>query len=790
MTEDSPPVEPELPDATGMNVCFSSSLDYREELCKRMREQACIYSLAHLLETNENTLAGILSGTAAILPPAWLHADSAEARITLEGCEYHNGQFVDTPWKMSAQIKIHGLVSGSIDVCYRESFPEYDEGPFLKSERELINAIAERLGHAIERIRAEKALKESEKRLASIIENLQDAYFRTDTDGRFIMVSPSAARIYGYGTTDELLGLPAKILYKDNDERDSIIEEIRQKGRVHDRIGEGRRKDGSTIWVSLNAQYYSDEDGTIKGTEGFVRDITDRRRTEEALRIEKEKLTKYFEITPSIIVVLDTGGVITFLNRPGAAILETEMEEATGMNWFDTYILPDKRELVKKTFVGLMAGDVPEHHMAENDILTGKGNVRTILWYNEILRDDEGSIIGTISSGLDVTARKEAEKEHRRLQEELFQAQKMESIGTLAGGIAHDFNNLLGGLAAGLSVLELELKDTPQILQDLSDMQSLIDRGADLTRQLLGFARRGRYDAQPLDLNGIVEKTVRLFARMRKDIVIYKHFSSELSNVMADHTQLEQVILNMLVNAGQAMDGGGDLTLRTGMVCQSEREAADHGVQPGRYVRLDISDTGVGMDPETLKRIFEPFFTTRGVGKGTGLGLASVYGIVRNHGGFITVESQPGKGSTFSVHLPATDHSTVKTVGLKAEPRQGSETILIIDDEEQIIKTCSRLLVNMGYKVMAASNGREGLELYRQHRQDISLVILDMIMPEMAGHKVFEALREMDHSVRILLSSGFSSEEQASWILMDGSTAFIEKPFGISALSEKLRKLL
>ena len=293
----------------------------------------------------------------------------------------------------------------------------------------------------------------------------------------------------------------------------------------------------------------------------------------------------------------------------------------------------------------------------------------------------------------DITERKQAEQERAELEAQLARAQKLESIGTFAGGIAHDFNNILGGILGGLSLLDLELGEANAHHDDILEMEALVERGAELTRQLLGFARRGKYDVRPLDLARVVRKTIAIFGRTRLDITVQIDVAPGLQAVLMDHSQLEQVLMNLFVNAGQAMGEGGRLIVSAENAVRSREEVAPYGAEPGRFVKLVVADTGVGMDAATLARIFEPFFTTKGPGQGTGLGLASVYGITKSHGGFITVESEVGRGTSFTLFLPATDRPTAPRMpSRRRRSSRGNGTILVVDDEEQILKVYAGLL--------------------------------------------------------------------------------------------------
>jgi PAS domain S-box-containing protein len=390
----------------------------------------------------------------------------------------------------------------------------------------------------------------------------------------------------------------------------------------------------------------------------------------------------------------------------------------------------------------------------------------------------------------EIAERRRLEEEREELQLQLAQAQKMEAIGTLAGGIAHDFNNILAGILGGLSLVELEIENGSDSKTDIQEMKALVNRGAGLTKQLLGFARLGKYDLKPLDLARVVTKTSAMYGRARTDITIQLDFAPGLLAVLMDYSQLEQVLLNLLVNAGQAMPQGGHLLLHAENAELADGDGALLGVPPGLYAKLIVTDTGSGMDAKTMGRIFEPFFTTKGPGQGTGLGLASVYGIIKNHAGFIGVESAMGKGTTFTLLLPATERQVAEEKTPVAVLQHGTETILVVDDEAQIVKVCSRLLQKFGYEVLTAPSGKEAIDLARRFGAKISLVVLDMTMPDMSGRQTYEALKEITPSIKVLLSSGYSIEGQAQELLDSGCKGFIQKPFDAVDLSAKVREII
>ena len=379
----------------------------------------------------------------------------------------------------------------------------------------------------------------------------------------------------------------------------------------------------------------------------------------------------------------------------------------------------------------------------------------------------------------------------KNMEAQLIQAQKMEAIGTLAGGIAHDFNNLLMGMQGYVSLMLMDIEPTHPHYRRLKAIENQVESGAELTRQLLGFAKGGKYEVKPTNINELIIKTSNMFGRTKKEIKIHRKYQKDIWTVEVDQGQIEQALLNLYVNAWQAMPEGGDLNIKTENITLDETYVKPFKIKPGNYVKLSISDTGVGMDEATQQRIFEPFFTTKEMGRGTGLGLASVYGIIKNHDGFINVYSEKNKGTTFSVYLPA---SKSEVSGQKSEisedVRHGDETVLFVDDEDAIIEVSLEILNALGYQVLTARSGKEAIEVYKKNKDKIDLIILDMIMPDMGGGKVYDRIKEINPDIKVLLSSGYSIEGQATEILKRGCNGFIQKPFNISELSQIIKKVL
>ena len=370
------------------------------------------------------------------------------------------------------------------------------------------------------------------------------------------------------------------------------------------------------------------------------------------------------------------------------------------------------------------------------------------------------------------------------------QAQRMEAIGTLSGGIAHDFNNLLMGIQGNVSLVLLNKNSSHPDYERLQNIVQGVQSAAELTKQLLGFAIGGKYEVRPTNLNEMIRNQNRMFGRTKKEITIRGEYKDNLWTVEVDQAQIEQVVLNLYVNAWQAMPGGGDLFIQTENVTLDENYTRPYAFEPSRYVKISITDTGVGMDEATQQRIFEPFFTTKEMGRGTGLGLASVYGIIKNHGGIINVYSEKGQGATFTIYLPASKKEAAKEEELPEEILKGKETVLLVDDEDMIIDVGQEILKTLGYKALIARSGKRAIELYEKKQDKIDIVILDMIMPEMGGGVTYDRMREINPDVKVLLSSGYSINGQASEILTRGCNGFIQKPFNMKELSQELRKIL
>jgi PAS domain S-box-containing protein len=555
------------------------------------------------------------------------------------------------------------------------------------------------------------------------------------------------------------------------------------KGDLRTSVAEVRRRDEVGVLARAFSQMQEELHTLYLGLERQVDELT---KVGAELRESEELHHRLMSAIPDIVVRTDINGQILFINDYALRISGYGREEIIGKNMIE-FIAPEDRERAVQNFRQMYERSLgtQEYHMIMKD---GR---RLLLEVNrDVLRKEDGSPYGAVHVCRDITERKQAAEDKRRLEMQLLQSQKMESIGTLAGGIAHDFNNLLMGIQGHVSLMLLGTNEVHPHFEKLRAIEAQVQSAAGLTRQLLGFARGGRYEAKATDLNELIGKTSVMFGRTRKEVRIYEKFAPSLWTVEVDRGQIEQVLLNMFVNAWQAMPAGGELFLETANVSLNESDVAPHETKPGAYVRVSVTDTGVGMDETTLQRIFDPFFTTKEMGRGTGLGLASAYGIIKGHGGFITVNSEKGRGTSFCIYLPASDRDVGQEDSPSSEMITGNETILIVDDEMAITEITGEMLAELGYQVLIAHSGPEALEIYRAKQGQIDLVILDMIMPGMGGGETFDLLIAMNPDVRVILSSGYSIDGQARVIMERGVQSFLQKPFRINDLSQKVRDVL
>jgi PAS domain S-box-containing protein len=645
---------------------------------------------------------------------------------------------------------------------------------------ELEKRIKELEDEVTKRERAEEALRESEERYRELVKHAPAGIFEIDyINQKFVSVNNAMCEISGY-TREEFLSInPFDILTED-----SKIHFSERMARLF--AGEKvpdtpefktRAKNGREVWVILNTRFVY-KNGKPVGATAIVHDITEIKCAEEALRESEEKYRLLVDnANDGIFIAQD--GVIKFPNPKTQEILGYSADELAKLPYETLFHPEDWHIYVERKEKRLKGEEVPSTYSVR--VITRAGEV---LWaqFSDVPIVWEGEA-AKLFFARDITPQK-------KLEAQLLQAQKMEAIGTLAGGIAHDFNNLLMGIQGNASLILIDIESGHTHYEKLKKIEHQVQSGAELTKQLLGFARGGKYEVKPTDLNTLIKKENQMFGRTKKEITIHEKYEENLWTVEVDKVQIQQILLNLYVNAWQAMPGGGGIFIETENTTLDKEYVQSFHLPPGRFVKLSITDTGIGMDEATQQRIFEPFFTTKKIGRGTGLGLASVYGIVRNHGGIIEVYSKKGKGTTFYIYLPASEKEIIEEMQLPEEFIKGSGTILLVDDEDRIIDVCSELLKTMGYDVLIAKSGKEAIETYRIKKEDVDMVILDMIMPDMSGGETYEKLLGTNSKIKVLLSSGYSIDGQAAEILERGCDGFIQKPFNMKELSLKIKDIL
>ena len=612
-----------------------------------------------------------------------------------------------------------------------------------------------------------------------LVESSPDLLYRTDLEGRITFISSSVYRLSGY-TAEEAVGMKmAEEVYRFPEERTAFLEMLRDKGRVTNFEAQLKRKDGSVWWASTNAHLYRDKAGEVVGVEGVTRDISELKTAEKALRESETRFRLAFHTSPdSINLNRASDGLFIDINQGFTQTLGFTFEDVVGETSLSLNIWKDPGDR-QRMIDGLAQKGFVQNLEAE---FVGKdGKTRTGLLSARMLEINDEKVILTITR--DITDRK-------RMERQLQQTQKFEAIATLAGGVAHDFNNLLMGIQGRVSLVAADLDATHPHTEHLKAVEEYIRTATDLTKQLLGFARGGQYEIKPTDLNEFLLNSATMFGRTKKEIQIHTKLAEPSPVVDIDRSQFEQVLLNLLVNAWQAMPQGGEIYLASQTVMLDETYCQPHHIEPGRYAKFSITDTGIGMDAAIRSKIFDPFFTTKGKGRGTGLGLASAYGIVRNHHGIITVYSEPGQGTTFTIHLPLSDREAYQEDAEEKGLVKGSGTILLVDDEDMILEVGRAMLEKLGYRVIVAGGGEQALDTIRRMGEEIDLVVLDLIMPGMSGGKVFDGIREACPRMPVILSSGYSINGQAKDIMAKGGNAFLQKPFNLSELSQKIHAVM
>jgi two-component system, cell cycle sensor histidine kinase and response regulator CckA len=654
--------------------------------------------------------------------------------------------------------------------------------------------------------RAERALRQSEARYRLLAENVTDGIWVADFDLRFTYFSPSIEKIFRVPVETALRIPVERMMVPESLERAKrvLAEQVCMARVSGPKNPEERtieleffRGDGVPIWTEVKTRILYDESGQPESLLGVTREITERRRAEKELRNSEERYRLLAEYATDVIFTTDISMRITFISPAVKRLIGYDADELLGQSFIGFMTSGSAREaqriIQEELELDRMPGaDLKRSRTLEIEyVIRGGGTVWTeVRW--SFIRDEQGRPVGLHGVERDISERRAAEAEKRKLEAQLLQSQKLESLGTLAGGIAHDFNNLLGGILGYAEMLKLEARPGDSVYESADVIETAATRARELTRQLLGFARKGKHQNTAVLLKHTIQEVVSLLGRtLNKNVHIVQSLRAGDAAILGDPAQLHQVLLNLALNASDAMPEGGVLEFETGLRDAQELRKTHPEAAAGPYVWVSVADSGMGISPEIRDRIFEPFFTTKEPGRGTGMGLAMVYGIVKNHGGFIELRSDVGKGTRFTLYFPLVNEQAASA---RREPVQaavkGSGRILLVDDESVVRTMAGKMLERLGFTVIPVADGQEAAEYYAAHRDDIDLVLLDMIMPRVSGRECFQRLREINPDVHVVLTTGYGQDSAAQQIIDEGAVGFIQKPYQSAELFEVINRAL
>jgi PAS domain S-box-containing protein len=643
------------------------------------------------------------------------------------------------------------------------SIQSYAFDAYSKDDLDTLQTLADLCGGALERIRTAEALRETEARYRSIFENSIEGIAQVTPEGRFLTANPALAQMLGYNSPQELISSITDIgrqLYVDPEWRKTLSEILMERGFLKRYEAEVYRKDGTTIWVAISSAVTRDETGRILHFESIIEDVTDRKRAEA----EIQKLAAFARFNPNPILEFNADGKLVYFNESARLLAES-----IGRGSLAAVLPTDAAHRVRECL---------QKGKTQPPFETKIGD-RTVSW--SFFPIQEGRVVHCYA--VDIT-------ERLNLESQLRHVQKLESIGQLAAGVAHDFNNLLTIIQGYTSLLQTGDPAKVDSGEALAQVSKAAQRGAELTRQLLTFSRRQPMRPVQLDLNDVVKNVGELLRRvLREDVMLACNYGGALPIIEADPGMMEQIVMNLAVNARDAMPQGGTLTLATQMAEIDVHHVSTHPeAMADRFACLTVSDTGIGMDAAVLGRIFEPFFTTKEVGKGTGLGLATVYGVVKQHQGWIEVASEVGRGSSFKVFLPASSKPVTRPSG-ERPTRTGfegrGETILVVEDEPALRALARRVLEAYGYRVLESASGVEAISLWEEHALQIDLLLTDMVMPGgVNGRELALKLKEQDRGIKVVYTSGYSPEAIAEGLDLIEGVNFLAKPYRPGALAK------
>ena len=617
--------------------------------------------------------------------------------------------------------------------------------------------------------------------LESLLASIPTPLFYKDTQGRYMGCNPAFTEVMGI-TDKQIRGKTVQDLWPGDQAEIYHQKDLELMENASRQVYEFEMtdKDGNTRPVMYYKNVFRDETGSVAGLVGGFTDISEIRHAHEELLQRRQFLEAVLFHAPDAIITLDVHHRVTGWNPGAVKIFGYTFEEAVGVQLDDLVARGDHQAEAGTKTKRVLSGKRVDAFTTVRYRKDGTP-IHVIAAGSPILV--EGVLKGVVAVYTDIS-------KYKKMEQALWEAQKMEAIGTLASGIAHDFNNLLMGIQGRVSLIEMDQNPGHPHSEHIAAIEEYVKSAVNLTKQLLGFAQGGKYEVTPIDINKLIEHSTAMFGRTSKGIRIQTKIWPKPLVIEADKRQIEQVVLNIYVNALHAMPDGGELRCETHAIELDQKTDPSCPVRPGHYVMISISDTGTGMTKEVLQKVFDPFFTTRNRGRGTGLGLASAYGIVTNHGGMITADSRVGHGTTFTIYLPGSQKDVAPEKPVEKTLKGGTETILLVDDEAMILDVGRDMLERMGYQVVTADSGESALSQLSKLSGEVDLIVLDLIMPGMSGAKTFDKIREWDPTIPVILSSGYSINGQATELLERGCNGFIQKPYSIRELGEKIRQVL
>jgi PAS domain S-box-containing protein len=654
---------------------------------------------------------------------------------------------------------------------------KYSEGLVLELEKK--NLELERARDLLST--TNEALRKSEKRYRDLVHLAPIGVFQITPDDRFLAVNDVFATMLGYASPAEVLQIRPSAAYADPSDRSAVIQSFDRPGRVSGLELRLKRMDGTIVWVRAHGRAVRDASGDVERFELFVTDIGEQRRTAEALGASEARYRALMEHAHDAIFVNNEFGIVQEVNRAAEILVGATRDEIVGRSFLEMLRLEDREQVLATFRKTLEHGRILE--LLQVCIQRPDGTT--------VPAEVTASVVGIGGKPFVVGLLRDV-SERNAMAEQLRVAQKMDAIGQLAGGVAHDFNNLLTAILGYSQLLAPELRGNPEHFAAIDEIRKAGERAAGLTRQLLAFSRKQVLELKVLDLNEIVHRIQEMLSRLiGEDIQVMMNLDPALGSVRADAGQIEQVIMNLAVNARDAMPRGGQISIKTANVDLAESYTQTHvPVQPGPYAMLAVSDTGGGMDAATRERIFEPFFTTKEKGHGTGLGLSTVYGIVKQSSGYIWVYSEPGRGTSFKVYLPRVPvpAELLATPESAALPAVGNETILLVEDEDSVRALARRTLEARGYRVLDAPDGGEAVAIALA--ETIDLLVTDMVLPGMGGSAIAARIHEIHPRAKVLFTSGYTDDVIIRGGLLERGAAFLEKPFTPSLLARRVREVL